>query len=284
MATHKCSECNEIKSITEFSPRKNKKGEITSYRSECKKCRCKKESQRRQDNKDKYKEKDKQYYEKNKEKINERSKQYNKEHREEICANKKEYYQKNKDVIKEYHDKNKEKRNIRVRQKRKTCIQTRVCNSLRSRLSDAVKKAKSNTFIKLLGCTKVDLLNWIQDQFNENMSWNNYGKYWQIDHVVPISWFDLQKKTHQLVCFHWTNLRPLLKEINMKKKDKIISKEITKHIAVIEQYIEKKEDQSNYESMWWRRLKLRYGNTSQDEEFEEILKWTIRMQDAIEEA
>ena len=283
MTSQKCTTCNEIKQLTEFSTRKSKKGEV-SYRSECKKCRCQREKERRANNKEKFKEKDKQYYEKNKETMNERSREYNKSHKEDICAKKKQYYEKNKDTIKQYHIKNKTKRNIRVREKRKICIQTRISHTLRARLSDIVKKVKGECFITLIGCTKRSLLKWIEIQLTKELSWQNYGTYWHIDHVIPISWFDLREKNEKAVCFHWSNLRPLKKKDNMKKSNKILKADILDHIEKIESYVKGEEDQTTIERKWWRRLKLRYGNTSQDEEFEEILKWAIRMQDATEEA
>ena len=63
----KCTICNQIKLIDEFSQRKLKNGSYT-HRNQCKACRCNLEKQRRIDNLDKFKERDKEYYQKTKDK------------------------------------------------------------------------------------------------------------------------------------------------------------------------------------------------------------------------
>ena len=62
------------------------------------------------------------------------------------------------------------------------------------------------------------------------MNWNNYGNIWHIDHVIPINFFDNTIGDQQNLCFHWSNLRPLKKEINMSKHDSLIPKQIKKHV------------------------------------------------------
>ena len=40
------------------------------------------------------------------------------------------------------------------------------------------------------------------------MTWDNYGK-WHVDHIIPVSRFDLTDPEQQKICFHFTNLQPL---------------------------------------------------------------------------
>jgi hypothetical protein len=49
----------------------------------------------------------------------------------------------------------------------------------------------------------------LEYQFDENMSWDNHGKYWSIDHVIPCASFDMSNIDEQKKCFHWSNLQPL---------------------------------------------------------------------------
>jgi hypothetical protein len=44
------------------------------------------------------------------------------------------------------------------------------------------------------------------------------GKY-EIDHIIPISEFDLHKKNELLTCFSVENVQPLTKSDNCRKKD-----------------------------------------------------------------
>jgi hypothetical protein len=276
-----CSKCNLEKLINEFSTRKLKKGDITT-RNECKECRCKIEKERRENNKDKFKEKDKKYYVSNKETILEKNKNYRVRNREKICDNKKKYYKKNRIIILQYHDNRKPIRNKVKQAKRISCIKTRIIENLRSSISMSLKHSKNDKFIKLLGCTKEYFLEWLELHFDDNMTWSNYASYWQIDHIIPVSFFNFTSEHEQYICFHWTNLRPLFKTSNIIKSNKILKFDILEHIKIIKTYIDNERYQANYENDWWRRLELRYGNNPNDDvEFKDLLKSIIRNEDII---
>jgi hypothetical protein len=52
------------------------------------------------------------------------------------------------------------------------------------------------------------------------MTKNNYGTFWNIDHIVPCSSFDLKNDDELLKCFNYTNSQPLTVEDNLKKGSK----------------------------------------------------------------
>ena len=81
---------------------------------------------------------------------------------------------------------------------------------------------KTFTYKELFGCEPDLLKDFIKEKFTEGMSYDNYGK-WQIDHIKPISSFDLLNDDEIKQCFHYTNLQPLWKEDNLHKSNKIIN-------------------------------------------------------------
>ena len=53
------------------------------------------------------------------------------------------------------------------------------------------------------------------------MEWGNYGIHWEIDYTIPISSFNLEDEKERKKCFNWVNLRPLRKDKNRSKSNKI---------------------------------------------------------------
>lgn len=80
--------------------------------------------------------------------------------------------------------------------------------------------SKSSRSMELIGCTPDKLRSHLQAQFKQGMAWNNYGK-WHVDHIVPVTAFDLSKPEEQRRCFHYTNLQPLWGSDNIRKSNKM---------------------------------------------------------------
>lgn len=51
------------------------------------------------------------------------------------------------------------------------------------------------------------------------MNWDNYGSYWEIDHIIPVNTFDFIKHTDSdfKICWSLANLRPLESIANKKR-------------------------------------------------------------------
>jgi hypothetical protein len=91
--------------------------------------------------------------------------------------------------------------------------------NMRKRLNKFVSGIqKVSGFENYAGCTKEELRDWIEHQFQDGMSWSNKGE-WHLDHIIPCSYFDLQNQSHQKVCFNWRNIRPLWARENICKGD-----------------------------------------------------------------
>ncbi len=110
--------------------------------------------------------------------------------------------------------------------KYKKDINNRMAATLRNRISNAIAgRVKSGSAIRDLGCSLNKLRLYMQLRFyrrfkdNEIMSWDNYGE-WHIDHIKPLSKFDLSDPEEFKQACHYTNLQPLWKEDNWKKSNK----------------------------------------------------------------
>ena len=47
------------------------------------------------------------------------------------------------------------------------------------------------------------------------------GSYWHVDHILPISKFDLKNQNEIQICYHWSNLQPLETFENISKSNNI---------------------------------------------------------------
>ncbi len=204
----------------------------------------------REENKEKIAERVSKYYQKNKLEITAKNEAYRKKNRKEIAAKSREYYYGNKDEVlrknKEYRKKNKDeiavrrkdyrKKNLKQENARKLWYRHNSINyklgcNLRSRLRTAIKCGyKAGSAVRDLGCSVDFLKNYLESMFyqhketGDEMSWGNWGvqrvngpRMWNIDHIVPLSSFDLTDRQQFLEAFHYTNLQPLWAEENEAK-------------------------------------------------------------------
>lgn len=123
-------------------------------------------------------------------------------------------------------EKVKEKSRRYERAKLKIDIQFKLRLSLRDRLRKAIKGSyKSGSAVRDLGCSIAELKIHLERQFDVNMNWDNYGKWWTVDHIKPLASFDLTDREQFLRAVHWTNLQPLEKLENIRKGKRILEPE-----------------------------------------------------------
>ena len=126
-----------------------------------------------------------------------------------------------------YRETNKEKVRLQERmrdgKKRQTNINYKLSKGLRTRLWSAIKdNQKTGSAVKDLGCSIDELKSYLEFKFLPDMSWDNYGQYgWHIDHIKPLSSFNLTDRKQLLEACHYTNLQPLWAKDNLSKSDKI---------------------------------------------------------------
>lgn len=116
-------------------------------------------------------------------------------------------------------------RNKRRKERYQTEPKYRLLYVLRGRAQIALREAGARKMGKteeLLGMTRSQFQEWIEHQFEPEMTWKNHGTYWHIDHVKPCASFDLTVEAQQRACFSWMNQRPTKSDINLSKHDKIL--------------------------------------------------------------
>ena len=85
-----------------------------------------------------------------------------------------------------------------------------------------VKKGGSNSFSQTLGCSTKEFRHHMESQFDKHMSWDNYGSYWHVDHILPCASFDHTEPEQVKKCWHWSNLQPMEAAENIAKSDQIV--------------------------------------------------------------
>lgn len=123
---------------------------------------------------------------------------------------------------------------IRARHRRKTDLSFRLKTQLRNRINSSLKnKKKVGSAVTGLGCTVEDLKKHLESKFyihpesGKVMLWNTWGwgpGKWQIDHIKPLSSFNLEDRLEFLKACHFTNLQPLWFEDHMEKTKKEMSR------------------------------------------------------------
>lgn len=170
----------------------------------------------------KKKEHDQLYYQNNKERFRLLGRKWRKKNPERASA-----------ICKKYRDANKKKRYVvckkwrtdnlgKIRKQYRENPKIRIDGSMRSLIWLALKGKKAGLkWESLVGYTIDDLMKHLEKQFDDKMTWDNYGNYWWIDHIKARSLFKYETAEDQEFkkCWALENLQPLEKIANIKKKN-----------------------------------------------------------------
>lgn len=208
MQFKKCNKCNvEYPATFEFFH--SNEGKLRSH---CKKCRNKSQKLFRENNTE--------YY-------SAYSKQYQKKHKEYMREYGIIYRAKNKDKIRE---KSRDRKREYAKNRLKTDPAFKLRMYMSNRLYCAISgRSKSSSTFEYIGCTPDQLRQYLESKFLEGMTWENYGNPlgdhsygWHVDHIKPISSFDLSIEENIYVAWHYSNLQPLWGIDNLRKNNRII--------------------------------------------------------------
>lgn len=128
-----------------------------------------------------------------------------------------------KDCEKVYRKNNSKIIYQKKKQRLNTDLQFKLSESIRARVrvilgDNKVIKPKTEN---LIGCTLERFIQHLQTGFYDNISLENHGNIWHLDHIIPCNWFDLTDIKQIKALCHYTNLQPLLIKDNSIKSNRL---------------------------------------------------------------
>lgn len=172
-----------------------------------------------------------------KEKSRERARNWKKRNIEKNRNITKEWRKQNKEHIQEYtnswylDNKHKEEYRARHNRNRKNRMKNDPKFKMASVYRSRTKKFYNGTLrsFDLLDCTIDILLSWLMF-LDPELNFEDHGYYgWHLDHVIPVSLFDMLDMEQVQMCFHWSNLQPLDGRLNNIKNNNITIEEVEEH-------------------------------------------------------
>jgi predicted transcriptional regulator len=153
--------------------------------------------------------------------------------KERLKKNHKKWSEKNKEHLTEYHKKwrtenvekwRSTKRNYERNRKASDPLYKLISN-FRTAIYTVLKEnniTKFGHYFDVLQYTPEELINYLEKQFKDDMTWDNYG-VWHVDHKLPITSFDIREIGDEefMKCWCLDNLQPMWGEENIRKSNKI---------------------------------------------------------------
>jgi hypothetical protein len=107
--------------------------------------------------------------------------------------------------------------------------------NIRTRIYISLRTNKNKKTIEYLGCNYGYYVKWISYN-SHNFTLENHGSVWHIDHVIPLSKFDLEDEKQLIMAFNWRNTTAISKKENLSKNNKIIIPQLHEHFEKLKQY------------------------------------------------
>lgn len=163
------------------------------------------------------------WYQKNKASVSARNAIYKAKHKEALKIKVAAYKKANPEWISEQNKRHKAKHREKIlaRQRHRYATEPnfRLSRLMRCALWRMAKFGwkKAGPCTQYIGCEFNELRLYLESKFKPGMTWANHGQ-WEIDHITPLSWFDLTDDAQCRKAWHYTNLQPLWKHENRTKQ------------------------------------------------------------------
>ena len=122
--------------------------------------------------------------------------------------------EKGKVAVRKYQKSEKGKVAVRKKKKKsKNKIKIKLLGRLHCFL---IRGIDSKLNRETMGCTRAFFRAHYESLFKSGMTWENYGKEWESDHIKEMKTFDLENEETHKECMHWSNLQPQWKSLNRR--------------------------------------------------------------------
>jgi hypothetical protein len=146
----------------------------------------------------------------------------------------KKWSEKNRDHLNNYHKEWREKNINKHRENKRNYEKNRKSNdplyklisNFRTAIYQVLKEnnvKKNGHYFDILKYTPQQLIEHLEKQFSDEMTWDNYG-LWHVDHKHPISLYNIEEigDDEFLKCWSLDNLQPMWGSENIKKSNKLL--------------------------------------------------------------
>lgn len=84
-----------------------------------------------------------------------------------------------------------------------------------------LEKNASEGYAMYFGLSIESFRQWIEIQFTGSLSWTNFAKEWQFDHIVPIAYFDFNSEEDLRLAWNFINIRVEKIDLNKVRGNRI---------------------------------------------------------------
>lgn len=234
---NKCNKCGELKELNDFGKCSQMKDGLYHV---CKVCRNAqnrlwdasnpdkvRESRMKWANSAKAKENARRWYFEHSDKVKERANQWSAKNPEKKRDSVKRWAHKNPQKVAAIAHRTRSKMRSTPRGKLNANMSCSICLDLQR----GVKAGRH--WEDLVGYTVDQLKRHLENKFQLGMTWDNYGKYWHVDHKIPVSAFNFEtpEDLDFKKCWSLKNLQPL-EAIQNKRKNAKIDKPFQPSLAI----------------------------------------------------
>jgi len=84
-----------------------------------------------------------------------------------------------------------------------------------------LKQSPAPFYAPYFGLDINNIRKWFEYQFTSELTWENFAKRWQFDHIIPVTYFEHSIESELRMCWNFTNLRVEPIELNKNRGSRV---------------------------------------------------------------